>query len=150
VRIRPGMPVLVEEWGGAGALEGRVRTVSPSAFTKISALGVEEQRVAVVADLLTPAAALGEGYRVEARIVTWRAPGVLKVPLSTLFRHGAGWAVFVADAGRVRLRPVTPGHRGDDEAEVLGGLRAGEAVILYPTDDIADGVRVRGSPVAGG
>ncbi|HEU0302926.1 MAG TPA: efflux RND transporter periplasmic adaptor subunit [Longimicrobium sp.] len=143
VRIRPGMPVLVEEWGGAGVLEGRVRTVSPSAFTKVSALGVEEQRVNVVADLLASADPLGEGYRVEARIVTWQAGGVLRVPLSALFRHGAGWAVFVADAGRARLREVRIGHRGDEEAEVLGGLRAGDTVILYPADDVADGVRVR-------
>ena len=101
VRIRPGMPVMVEEWGGARMLEGRVRTVSPSAFTRVSALGVEEQRVNVVADLLIdPDAPLGEGYRVEARIVTWEGANVLKVPLSALFRHGSGWAVFVAEAGR--------------------------------------------------
>jgi HlyD family secretion protein len=143
VRIRPGMPVLVEEWGGPGVLEGRVRTVSPSAFTRVSALGVEEQRVNVVADLLAPGGPLGEGYRVEARIVTWEGANVLKVPLSALFRHGAGWAVFVADAGRARLRPVTLAHRGEEEAEVVDGLRAGESVILYPSDEIAAGVRVR-------
>jgi HlyD family secretion protein len=144
VRIRPGMPVVVEEWGGEGVLQGRVRTVSPSAVTKISALGVEEQRVNVVADLLASAGPLGEGYRVEARIVTWQAENVLKVPLSALFRHGSGWAVFVVDAGRARLRPVTLAHRGEEEAQVLRGLRGGESVILYPSDEIADGVRVRG------
>lgn len=145
VRVRPGMPVVVVEWGGAGVLEGRVRTVSPSAFTRVSALGVEEQRVNVVADLLAlPQAPLGEGYRVEARIVTWEGRNVLKVPLSALFRHESGWAVFVAGAGRARLRPVTLAHRGASEAEVLGGLRGGESVILYPSDEIADGVRVRG------
>jgi HlyD family secretion protein len=144
VRIRPGMPVVVEEWGGAGMLEGRVRTVSPSAFTRVSALGVEEQRVNVVADLLANAETpLGEGYRVEARIVTWEGANVLKVPLSALFRHGSGWAVFVVDAGRARLRPVALAHRGESEAEVLRGLRGGESVILYPSDEIADGVRVR-------
>ena len=99
----------------------------------------------VVADLLaSPDAPLGEGYRVEARIVTWQAENVLKVPLSALFRHGSGWAVFVADAGRARLRPVALAHRGEEEAEVLRGLRGGEAVILYPSDEIAEGVRVRG------
>jgi HlyD family secretion protein len=144
VRVRPGMPVVVEEWGGAGMLEGRVRSVSPSAFTRVSALGVEEQRVNVVADLLaSPEAPLGEGYRVEARIVTWEGANVLKVPLSALFRHGSGWAVFVADAGRARLRPVLLAHRGEAEAEILSGLRGGESVILYLSDDIAEGVRVR-------
>lgn len=145
VRIRPGMPVVVEEWGGEGVLQGRVRTVSPSAFTRVSALGVEEQRVNVVADLLAlPEAPLGEGYRVEARIVTWEGANVLKVPLSALFRHGSGWAVFVADAGRARLRPVLLAQRGQEEVEVLRGLRGGESVVLYPSDDIAEGVRVRG------
>ncbi|HYR06517.1 MAG TPA: hypothetical protein VEQ60_02035, partial [Longimicrobium sp.] len=91
-----------------------------------------------------PEAPLGEGYRVEARIVTWEGTNVLKVPLSALFRHGSGWAVFVADAGRARLRPVLLAHRGQEEAEVLRGLRGGESVILYPSDDIADGVRVAG------
>ena len=144
VAIRPGMPMVIEEWGGSGPLRGRVRTVSPAAFTKVSALGVEEQRVNVVGDLLEPPAGLGTGYRVEARIVTWEAADVLKVPVSSLFRSGDGWGVFVVEAGRARLRTVTVGHRGEAEAEVLGGLRAGEAVVLYPSDKVGDGVRVRG------
>lgn len=146
VRIEPGMPLQVEEWGGPGALRGRVRTVSPTAFTRVSALGVEEQRVNVVADLLSTSARLGEGYRVEARIVTWERPSVLKVPASALFRHGAGWRVFVVEAGRAHPRDVAIGHRGESEAEVLGGLRAGAQVILYPSDRVDDGVRVNGSP----
>lgn len=143
VGLRPGMPVLIEEWGGSGALQGRVRTVSPAAFTKVSALGVEEQRVNVVADLPEPPTGLGAGYRVEARIVTWDAADVLKVPTSALFRRGGGWGVFVVEAGRTRRRDVRIGHRGEAEAEVLGGLRAGEAVVLYPSDKVGDGVPVR-------
>jgi HlyD family secretion protein len=81
---------------------------------------------------------------VEARIVTWEGANVLKVPLSPLFRHGSGWAVFVADAGHAHLRPVLLAHRGEAEAEILSGLRGGESVILYPSDEIAEGVRVRG------
>ncbi|HEX8904614.1 MAG TPA: HlyD family efflux transporter periplasmic adaptor subunit, partial [Longimicrobiaceae bacterium] len=144
VRIRPGMPILVEEWGGSEPLRGTVRTVSPTAFTHISALGVEEQRVNVVGDLAATAARLGDGYRVETRIVTWEEPSVLKVPGSALFRRGTGWGVFVVDAGRARLRPVTIGHRGESEAEVLGGLQPGDRVILYPSDQVGDGVRVHG------
>jgi HlyD family secretion protein len=145
VRIAPGMPLRVEEWGGAGVLPGRVRTVSPTAFTHVSALGVEEQRVNVVGDLRSTSARLGDGYRVEVSIVTWEHPDVLKVPASALFRRGEGWAVFVAEGGRARSRAVRLGHRGESEAEVLGGLRAGERVILYPSDRVDDGVRVKGS-----
>jgi HlyD family secretion protein len=120
-----------------------VRTVSPAAYTKVSALGVEEQRVNVVGDLLDAPAGLGAGYRVEARIVTWEAAGVLKVPTSALFRSGSGWGVFVVEEGRARLREVALGHRGDAEAEVIGGLRGGETVVLYPSDRVGEGVRVR-------
>ncbi|HET7461775.1 MAG TPA: HlyD family efflux transporter periplasmic adaptor subunit [Longimicrobium sp.] len=143
VRVEPGMPVLIEDWGGAGVLRARVRTVSPHAFTHVSALGVEEQRVNVIADLLTPGARLGEGYRVEARIVTWESPAVLKVPAAALFRRGTGWGVFVAQAGRARLRDVRIGHRGESDAEVLGGVKPGERVILYPSDRVAEGGRVK-------
>jgi HlyD family secretion protein len=134
--------------GRGGELRGRVRTVSPTAFTHVSALGVEEQRVNVVGDLVATSARLGDGYRVEARIVTWQSADVLKVPVSALFRRGAGWAVFVVENGRARLRPVTLGHRGESEAEVLGGLAAGERVVLYPSDRVEDGVRVRAAAVA--
>ncbi|HEX2205360.1 MAG TPA: efflux RND transporter periplasmic adaptor subunit, partial [Longimicrobium sp.] len=143
VRIEPGMPILIEEWGGPRPLQGRVRTVSPSAFTKVSALGVEEQRVDVVGDLVDPPGPLGDGYRVEARIVTWEGSGVLAVPVSALFRTGADWSVFVVEDGRARLRRVQVGHRGDAEAEVAGGLREGETVVLFPSDQVKDGAPVR-------
>jgi HlyD family secretion protein len=145
VRIQPGATMRVVEWGGEDALEGRVRLVEPAGFTKVSTLGVEEQRVNVIADLLQPPAALGDGYRVEARIVTWAGADVVKVPNSALFRTGTEWSVFVAEDGRARLRPVRVGHRGAAEAEVVEGLRAGEAVILFPSDRIRDGARVRDS-----
>jgi HlyD family secretion protein len=145
VQIRPGMPVLVERWGGGTALDARVVRVEPSGFMKISALGVGEQRVWVVmafTDAREAWAALGDGYRVEARVVIWQQPDVLKVAASSLFRHGDAWAVFVIDGGAARLRTVTIGRRNDIEAEVTGGLEAGTRVIAYPSDQIADGARV--------
>ncbi|HEU4452370.1 MAG TPA: efflux RND transporter periplasmic adaptor subunit [Longimicrobium sp.] len=142
VRIEPGMPVRVEEWGGGEPLRARVRSVSPAAFTEVSALGVEEQRVHVHADLEDPPGRLGDGYRVEARIVTWQGRGVLKVPTSALFRTGERWSVFVIDAGRARLREIEVGRRGEAEAEVRSGLRPGETVVLYPSDKVKDGVHV--------
>ena len=142
VRVEPGMPVRVEEWGGGDTLRARVRTVEPAAFTRVSALGVEEQRVNVVADLVEAAPRLGDNYRVEARIVTWEGDAVLTVPASALFRAGDGWGVFVVEEGRARARRVQVGHRGDAEAQVLGGLRPGETVIVYPSDRVDDGVRV--------
>jgi HlyD family secretion protein len=145
VRIRPGAPMRIVEWGGEGALEASVRLVEPAGFTKISTLGVEEQRVNVIGDLAVPPAALGDGYRVEARIVTWAAADVLKVPNSALFRSGDSWSVFVVEGGRARLREIRIGPRGVAEAEVLGGLEPGEAVILFPSDRVADGARVRAS-----
>lgn len=146
VRIEPGMRVEFDRWGGPGLLEGRVRTVEPAGFTKVSALGVEEQRVRVIADFTSPAEAwrrLGDGYRVEARFVLWQQDGVLQVPASSLFRHGEGWAVFVIESGRARLRAVSIGQRTALAGEVLQGLREGERVVVYPSDAVADGVRVR-------
>jgi HlyD family secretion protein len=145
VRIEPGMPVLFERWGGSGPLEGRVRTVEPVGFTKLSALGVEEQRVRIIADFTSPAETwrrLGDGYRVEARFVLWQQDTVLQAPASSLFRHGAGWAVFVIDSGRARLRTVEIGQRTGLAAEVVAGLRDGERVVAYPSDEVDDGVRV--------
>jgi HlyD family secretion protein len=143
VRIQPGMTLLGDDWGGIGVLQGTVRSVSPAAFTKVSALGVEEQRVNVVADVPEPPPGLGAGYRVEARIVTWESRDALKVPNSALFRSRGGWAVYVVESGRAQLREVLPGYGGDAEAEVVGGLRAGEEVVLYPSDEVGDGVRVK-------
>ena len=142
VSIEPGAPVRIVEWGGEGELQGRVRLVEPSAFTRISALGVEEQRVNVVADLLGAAPRLGDGYRVEVRIVTW-AGEVLRVPVSALFRSGSEWRVFVVVNGRAEQRTIGVGHRSSVAAEVTDGLSAGDRVILYPSDQIRDGARVR-------
>jgi HlyD family secretion protein len=143
VKVRPGDTVLVEQWGGGQALRARVRTVEPSGFTKISALGVEEQRVNVVADLVDPPGPLGDRYRVEVRVVLWGASKALKVPLSALVREGEDWMVFVVAGGRARARRVTLGHRGAFEVEVVSGLETGEQIIRYPSDLIRDGLRVR-------
>jgi HlyD family secretion protein len=143
VRIAPGDPVRIEEWGGEGALTGTVRLVEPDAFTEVSALGVEEQRVNVVADLAAPPPSLGSGYRVEAHIVTWQAEGVLTVPTSALFQRDGAWAVFAVEGGEAVLRPVEIGHRAAEAAEVLEGLSEGEVVILFPSDQIEAGVRIR-------
>jgi HlyD family secretion protein len=141
VQVSCGDAMLIEGWGG-GTLHGRLRLVEPSGFTKLSALGVEEQRVNVVGDLLDAPTALGDRYRVDVRVVVWSSPGVLQVPASALSRAGEGWAVFVVERGRARLRPVTIGHRTAFEAEVTAGLADGVRVIRNPSDRIADGVRV--------
>jgi HlyD family secretion protein len=120
--------------------------VEPTGFTKISALGVEEQRVLVISDITSPRQEwqrLGDGYRVEASFILWEASDVLQVPTSAVFRHGGGWAVFVAEAGRVSIRPVSPGRRSGLAVQILDGLEAGEAVIVHPSDDVADGARIR-------
>jgi HlyD family secretion protein len=142
VKVKPGSPVMIEGWGGEQALEARVRLVEPSAFTKISALGVEEQRVNVIADFIEPDTPLGDGYRVEARIVIWETNEALKAPLSALFRSGQRWNAFVVENGLAKLREVETEHRADFEFEVLSGLREGETVIAHPSNLIADGVRV--------
>ncbi|HWC65394.1 MAG TPA: HlyD family efflux transporter periplasmic adaptor subunit, partial [Thermoanaerobaculia bacterium] len=142
VRVAPGMAMTVD--GGEGVLRrGRVRTVEPAAFTKISALGVEEQRVNVVGDLLDPAGRLGDAYRVETAITVWRGEKVLTIPASALFRSGAGWRVFVVEGGRARGRAVDVGHRGASEVEILRGLAEGDTVVLHPGDALREGRRVR-------
>jgi HlyD family secretion protein len=143
VRIEPGDQILVDDWGGDQPLHARVRRVEPSGFTKISALGVEEQRVNVVGDFVDPPATLGDGYRIEARIVTWDGPNVVKVPGSALFRRADTWNAFVIARGRARLRPVAIGHRSSFEVEVRSGLEPGEVVVLHPSDRIEDGVRLK-------
>ena len=145
VRIPPGAAVRIERWGGDRSLEGRVRLVEPSGYTKLSALGVEEQRTNVVIDLASPAAewrTLGDGFRVDARIVVSRTEGGLKAPASALFREGEGWAAFVVEDGRAHKRAVASPRRNAREALIESGIAEGETVILYPTDVIADGVRV--------
>jgi HlyD family secretion protein len=144
-RVKPGDRVLIEGWGGDRTLEAHVRRVEPSGFTKVSALGVEEQRVNVVADLDDTPPQLGDGYRVEARVVLWEGDAV-KVPASALYQDGDQWRAFVVESGRARSRAVTVGHRNPDEAEVLGGLSVGDRVIRQPTDKISDGARVTARP----
>ncbi len=145
VKVPRGAAMLIEGWGGA-ALHGRVRLVEPSAFTKISALGVEEQRVNVIGDMLDHPGALGDRYGVEIRIVIWSAASVLTVPASALFPYGDGWRLFVLERGRARSRDVAVGHRTSRDAEILGGVIEGEAVIRYPSDRVSDGVRVAAHP----
>jgi HlyD family secretion protein len=145
VRIHPGARAIVEGWGGDAPLEARVRRIEPSGFTKISALGVEEQRVNVVLDLVSPLAdrrGLADGYRVETRIVAWEREDALQVATGSLFRRGEGWAVFVVEDGRARLRPVEIGARTPATCEVLAGLEVDEVVITHPSDRIVDGGRV--------
>ena len=144
--IQPGADVVLDRGAGAKALAGRVRRVEPAAFTKVSALGVEEQRVNVVIDIVAPPAEwqnLGEAFRVDARIVVDRRADALSVPTGAIFRHGDSWAVFVVDAGRARLREVQAGPRGGARTLVASGLQAGEQVIVYPGESVRDGVRVR-------
>jgi HlyD family secretion protein len=150
--IGPGAKVELDQWGGATPLEGRVRLVEPAAFTKISALGVEEQRVNVVVDILTPMearASLGDNFRVEARTIVWEDARALKVPTSGVFRRGGDWAAFVIRDGRARLAPVKVGHSSGIEIQVVEGLREGDEVILYPGDRVQDGQRVKPMQVSG-
>lgn len=145
VRVKPGDRALVDQWGGDRTLDARVLRVEPSGFTKISALGVEEQRVNVILEFTDASEAwkaLGDGYRVEPRIVIWESQDVLKVPTGALVRAGEQWAVYVVTNGRARRVPVTVGHQNGQEAEVTSGIDAGTVVILHPGDMIADDVRV--------
>ena len=145
VRIQPESRVIFRRWGGDQTLEGVVRTIEPVGFTKISALGVEEQRVWVIADLTSPRdmwLTLGDGYRVEANFILWEAGDVLQLPANALFRHADGWAVFSMEDGHARRRVVEIGQRNGLVAEVLAGIEAGARVILHPDDRIEDGVRV--------
>jgi HlyD family secretion protein len=146
VEIKRGAAVFLEHWGGHDALNGRVRLVEPSAFTKISTLGVEEQRVNVIVDLVDPPQQrleLGDGFRVEARIVVAEAADVLKTPTSSLFRVGDDWAVFRVEKGAARQRLVKLGVQNGLEAEVVEGLEEGDEVVTHPGDNITDGVKVK-------
>jgi len=144
--IAPGTKVELDQWGGAEPLQAVVRLVEPAAFTKVSALGVEEQRVNVVADLVTPfeqRRGVGDQFRVEARIIVWETDRVLKVPAGALFRNGQAWAAYVVEDGLARLRPVEAGRSSGVETQIIKGLHEGETVILYPGERIHDGQRVR-------
>ncbi len=146
VRVSPGMPALLLGWGGDRPLRARVRLVEPYAFTKISALGVEEKRTNVILDVVDPPRSLGDGYRVIARIITWSSPHILQAPLSAIFRCGSDWCTFVLDRGRARIHRVRIGHRNDEAVEVLSGLEDGEKVIEHPPNEIAEGTRVSVQP----
>jgi HlyD family secretion protein len=143
VRMKPGMKVLLTGWGGPEAVEAVVRYVEPAAFKKISALGVEEQRVNVVAGFKAVPPGLGDAYRVDARIVIAEKPDALRVPVGALFRRGDEWCVFLVSEGRVSAKTVELGLRGAREAEVVAGLAERDEVVLYPGNDLADGSRVR-------
>ena len=142
VKVKPGALVLIERWGGDTALDARVRLVEPSAFTKVSALGVEEQRVNVIADFTEMAETLGDGYRVEGRIVIWESEKVLKVPSIALFRTGEGWSVFVVEENKAYRRQVQVGQRTPFDAEILGGLKEDEQIIVHPSNEISEAMRV--------
>jgi HlyD family secretion protein len=145
VRIRQDARVRFEHWGGQVPLEGRVRVIEPAGFLKISALGVEEQRVNVVADFVTPfeqRRELGDAYRVEARIVVWEENSVLKLPVGALFRHAGKWSVFAARGGRAQLSPVEVGQSNGNEMQIVGGLTEGAEVVIHPNDKVADGVKI--------
>jgi HlyD family secretion protein len=148
VHVLPGTPVVIRGWGGEQTIAGRVRRVEPSAFTRPSALGVDEQRVNVIVALVDPYerwSALADGYRVEARIVLWQGDRVLKVPQGAVFRRGDGWAVFRIEHGTARLTPIGLGHRGETEVEVVSGLAEGAEVAVHPSDRVKDGAKVEAS-----
>lgn len=144
VRIKAGQKVIIRHWGGQNELHGRVRLVEPSAYTKVSALGVDEQRVNIIADFEQSGfQALGDGYRIEAGIITWEANEVLQVPAGALFRQGENWAVYKIDGKHTRLTTIKIGHNNGDTAEVLSGLTSEDCVILHPGDSIKDGTLIK-------
>jgi HlyD family secretion protein len=145
VEITPGDPVVIERWGGEGELAGHVRLVEPSAFTKVSSLGVDEQRVNVIVALDDPYEkwrALGDGYAVETAIVVWEDQSAVQVPTSALVRTIEGWSVFVMDDGVARAQPIVIGHRGMRSVQVMQGVSPGQTVIVHATDRVKDGVKV--------
>ncbi len=145
VKLRPGTPVLLERWGGEHPLEGVVRSVEPTAFTKVSALGVEEQRVRVIADITSPEenwTRLGDGYRVEASFVLWQEDAVLQAPASALFRVNGGWAVFLRDGHQASRREVKIGQRNGLTAQILEGLTEGDEIVRHPDDNVEEGTLI--------
>jgi len=143
VKVQTGFAVLIGGWGGETTLSGRVRLVEPAGFTKISALGVEEQRVNVLIDFDDAGGKqLGDGYRVEVSVIVWERDGVLKIPTSALFRVGNSWAVFAVHDGKAKQTTVEIGQRNAIEAELRSGLSQGDRVIIHPGDTIEDGVPV--------
>lgn len=144
VKIRPGMRMLLRDWGGDTPLEASVRLVETAAFTKISALGIEEQRVRVIADPVGSPWPLSDGYRIRARIVLWQQDAALKLPGSSIFRVGNEWHIFVVENERARERTVVIGQHNRDDAQIISGLREGEQVIRFPSRQVSDGARIKG------
>jgi HlyD family secretion protein len=145
VKVEPGQTVSIENWGGDEKLEGRVRRVEPFGFTKVSALGIEEQRVNVIIDFTSPQAdwkRIAHGYQVDVRIVLWRGEQVLKIPLTALFRDAKQWSVFIEQQGMAKQRRVGIGYRTGFEAEVTEGLHPGERIIVHPSDKIKTDVLI--------
>ncbi len=146
VKIKKGMPVIFERWGGDRPLSGQVRRVEPAGFTKVSSLGVEEQRTLVIADFTSPPdiwQKLGDGYRLDARFIVWEGKDVLQVPASALFRKGEGWALFVVENNKARIKEVAVGQRNGLAAEIVNGLAEGQPVIVHPDDRLKEGIRLR-------
>jgi HlyD family secretion protein len=147
VLVTPGMPALLLDWGGDQPLRARVQRVEPYGYTKISALGVEEKRSNVILDFVDPPGPLGDGYRVIARIIVWRSAHVLQAPLSAIFRcDSREWCAYVIDHGRAQMRHIRIGHRNDEAAQILDGLKVGERVITHPPNELSDGARVSVKP----
>ncbi|MEI2385613.1 HlyD family efflux transporter periplasmic adaptor subunit [Breoghania sp. JC706] len=146
VKVQAGQEVVITDWGGDEALAGRVKRVEPFGFTKVSALGIEEQRVNVVIELTGPPetyARLAHGFRVEVAIVLWKADDVARLPLTALFRKGDRWMVFKVEDGIVRQVPVETGHGNGLAVEIVGGVRAGDTVVAHPSDRVVDGIAVQ-------
>ena len=145
VRVPAGARAIVERWGGAGLLEARLRRIEPAAFTRVSALGIEEQRVRLRLDLLSPPeerAGLGEGFRVHIRLIIWEEESLVQVPQAALFRDGEGWAVFLHEGGKARQVRVEIGRQAAGQAEVLSGLAEGAEVVLFPPSAMSDGAAI--------
>ncbi|MDI6797902.1 MAG: efflux RND transporter periplasmic adaptor subunit [Desulfatibacillaceae bacterium] len=146
VRVRPGMRVILEHWGGDGQLEGRVRRVEPAGFTRVSALGVDEQRVGVFVELTSPPDErrhLGDGFRVEARFILWEEDGVIQIPSNALFRKDDKWQVFVVENNRAVMQAVETGRRSGLMVQITKGLEPGQVVVTHPGDRLHDGARVK-------
>ncbi len=141
VRIATGSQATIGGWGGE-PIAGKVRSIDPAGFTKVSALGIEEQRVNAVIDIDERRKALGHGFQVRVALEVWRADDVLQVPVAALFRQGSDWAIFAVEEGRARLHKVEVGHMNGEAAQVTGGIDEGRAVIVFPSDTVADGTLV--------
>ncbi|MBS0578206.1 MAG: efflux RND transporter periplasmic adaptor subunit [Proteobacteria bacterium] len=145
VKVRLGMPVLVDGWGGERVLHARVAVVEPYAFTKVSALGVEEKRTNVIAEFIESPAPLGDGYRLQAHVVTYSTDDAIKAPAAALYPCGDAWCVFAVENGRAHIRRVRVGHRTSEYFEAQGGLAVGTELVCYPPNDLAEAARVKAS-----